>query len=325
MKESIILVIALAVVLDFIIGDPHGWWHPVIGIGKLITFLEKPIRKVCAKSKTGQILGGIILWVLVVLLTGGSSFLLILIGNWIHPLFGMAVKVIMGYQVLAAKSLKVESIKVYNALQTGTIEDARFAVSMIVGRDTQQLEEEGVIKATVETIAENTADGVIAPLFYLALFGPIVAMVYKAMNTMDSMIGYKNSQYQNFGFFAAKMDDVVNYIPARIAAWGMLLFSKIVGYSPLQGWKIWKRDRRNHASPNSAQTEATMAGLLGIQLGGNATYFGVEYEKQTIGDEHRKIQREDIKKANQILYITTLGFAMLFIILRVGLYFIFIC
>lgn len=312
MKLSIIVVFICSVMLDFIIGDPHGLWHPVIGIGKLITLFEKPIRKLCPKTKRGEHIGGIMLWLLTVIITGGIAFSLIALANFIHPYVGIGVKVIMGYQVLAAKSLKTESMKVYQALETGTIEEARFAVSMIVGRDTKQLKEDGIIKATVETVAENTADGVIAPLLYLALFGPVVAMVYKAINTMDSMIGYKNKQYEHFGWFAAKMDDLVNYFPSRMAAVGMIIFSKLLGYSPTCGWKIWRRDRRNHESPNSAQTEAAMAGLLGIQLGGNASYFGVEHIKQTMGDNNRKIKREDIKKANQILYVTTIGFVVLF-------------
>lgn len=210
----------------------------------------------------------------------------------------------MCYQMLATKSLKSESMKVYEPLVKHDIEKARYAVSMIVGRDTQSLTEEGVTKAAVETIAENTADGIIAPMFYMAIGGAPLMFLYKGINTMDSMLGYKNDRYLNFGRYAAKLDDVVNFLPARISGWLMIAASYLCGLNGKKAYKIYVRDRFNHASPNSAQTEAVMAGALGVLLAGNAYYFGKLYEKPFIGDADRDIVPEDIKRANMLLYAT---------------------
>ena len=198
--------------------------------------------------------------------------------------------------------------KVYKALKKDDLEGARYAVSMIVGRDTQVLDATGVAKAAVETVAENTSDGVIAPLIYLAIGGPILGFMYKAINTMDSMVGYKNDKYMYFGRCAAKLDDVVNYIPARISALLMIAVSFLPGkaYDGKGAWRIWRRDRRKHASPNSAQTEAVCAGSLGVQLAGDASYFGKIVKKPTIGDAHRPVEYEDIKRANGLLYRTAI-------------------
>ena len=208
----------------------------------------------------------------------------------------------------ATKCLKVESMKVYKALKKDDLEGARYAVSMIVGRDTQVLDATGVAMAAVETVAENTSDGVIAPLIYLAIGGPILGFMYKAINTMDSMVGYKNDKYMYFGRCAAKLDDVVNYIPARISALLMIAVSFLPGkaYDGKGAWRIWRRDRRKHASPNSAQTEAVCAGSLGVQLAGDASYFGKIVKKPTIGDAHRPVEYEDIKRANGLLYRTAI-------------------
>ena len=196
----------------------------------------------------------------------------------------------------------------YKALKKDDLEGARYAVSMIVGRDTQVLDATGVAKAAVETVAENTSDGVIAPLIYLAIGGPILGFMYKAINTMDSMVGYKNDKYMYFGRCAAKLDDVVNYIPARISALLMIAVSFLPGkaYDGKGAWRIWRRDRRKHASPNSAQTEAVCAGSLGVQLAGDASYFGKIVKKPTIGDAHRPVEYEDIKRANGLLYRTAI-------------------
>ena len=208
-------------------------------------------------------------------------------------------------------------MKVYERLQAEDVEGARKAVSMIVGRDTAALTEEGITKAAVETVAENTSDGVIAPLLYMMLAGGVGAYFYKAINTMDSMVGYKNEKYKNFGTCAAKLDDLVNYIPARLSAWFIVAAAAVEGHHWKDAIRIYRRDRRNHASPNSAQTEAVMAGALGVQLAGNAWYFGKLYEKPTIGDDKRKIEAEDIRRANQMLYgtavIAVLAFTMLYI------------
>ena len=225
---------------------------------------------------------------------------------------GLALESFWCYQILATKSLKVESDRVYIALKDKGLEAGRKAVSMIVGRDTQNLTEEGVTKAAVETVAENTSDGVIAPLFYMFFFGAAGGFIYKAVNTMDSMIGYKNDKYLYFGRCAARLDDVANYIPARISGWLMALSTVFVGMDTKNAVKIYRRDRRNHASPNSAQTEAAMAGALDVQLAGNAYYFGKLYEKPTIGDPIRPVEIEDIPRANKLLYATCIVGAILF-------------
>lgn len=221
---------------------------------------------------------------------------------------GLAVESFMCYQILATKSLKVESDRVYQEIQTGDIARARKAVSMIVGRDTQNLTIEGVTKAAVETVAENTSDGVIAPLFYMVIGGALLGFGYKAVNTMDSMVGYKNDRYLYFGRTAAKLDDIVNYIPARISALLMVVSCFLCGkeFDGKRAWYIFKRDRCKHASPNSAQTEAVCAGALGIRLAGNASYFGKIVEKPYIGDAERAVETEDIKRADRLLYATAI-------------------
>ena len=226
---------------------------------------------------------------------------------FVHPILGCIVEAILTYQILAAKCLWVESMKVYKALKEGTIADARKAVSMIVGRDTAKLDAEGVTKAAVETVAENTSDGVIAPMIYLAIGGPILGMLYKAINTMDSMVGYKNERYLDFGRAAAKLDDIVNYVPSRIAARLMIFSCYFLGgkFIASEAKRIYLRDRLKHASPNSAQTESVCAGALGIQLAGDASYFGKLVHKPTIGDARRKVEAEDIVLANRLMYGTT--------------------
>ena len=317
MKEQLILILLGSILLDFLIGDPHGLWHPVIGMGWLINKLENLLRIIMGRGKWRERIGGFLLWILVCTITVGISGGIWLVGKWIHPILGNLILVIFGYQVLAAKSLKTESMKVYGALRQ-SLSMARGALSMIVGRDTDQLQEEEIVKATVETIAENTSDGVIAPLFYSCILGPIGGMLYKAMNTMDSMIGYRNEKYRYFGTVAAKMDDLVNFIPARIAAACMLIASIPTQYPTKKGWKIFVRDRYHHASPNSAQTESVMAGLLEIRLGGDAYYFGELHKKETMGDDLRKPELEDIKKANRLMYGTTVVAAFFFLSIRLG-------
>lgn len=233
-----------------------------------------------------------------------SSFLL-LAAYQIHPYVGMAVESLMTYQILAVKCLKVESMKVYHCLKESNLGRARTAVSMIVGRDTKCLNEEGVAKAAVETVAENTSDGVVAPMLYLAAGGPILGFLYKAVNTMDSMVGYKNEKYLYFGRAAAKLDDFVNFLPARISALLMIAASYLSGrdFSGKGAWNIYRRDRRKHASPNSAQTESVCAGALSIRLAGDASYFGKTIKKPYIGEALRKVEYEDIKRANRLMYV----------------------
>ena len=294
----------LGFILDLIIGDPYNMPHPIRAIGIFIEKLEAPARKLFPKNNHGEMAAGGFL-VLVVLT---FSFLVpaaILIACFsLNTYLGMAVETVMCYQILAVKSLKKESMKVYHKLDEGNLPGARYALSMIVGRDTENLSEEGVIKAAVETVAENSSDGMLAPMIYMAIGGPALGFLYKAVNTMDSMIGYKNDKYLYFGRIAAKLDDVFNYIPARVAGLFMILGAWICGFDAKGAWRIFKRDRYNHASPNSAQTEAACAGALNIQLAGDAYYFGKLYKKKTIGDKIRPVEKEDIVRANILLYTT---------------------
>lgn len=299
-----VLALAAGFVIDLIIGDPRWLYHPVCLIGNLIAFLEKIMRRICPKTKGGELLGGALEVLLVCLISGGIPLLAVRFLYGIHPMAGFVLETFWCYQLLATKSLKDESMKVYDRLKNGTLLEARYAVSMIVGRDTKELSEEGVTKAAVETIAENTSDGIIAPMFYMAAGGVWLMFLYKGINTMDSMLGYKNDKYLYFGRVAAKLDDVVNYIPARISGWLMALSAVFVKLDVKNAIKIYRRDRRNHASPNSAQTEAAMAGALDVQLAGNAYYFGKLYEKPTIGDAIRPVEAEDIQRANRLLYAT---------------------
>lgn len=243
---------------------------------------------------------------LVLAVTGSVTFLLWAGAYRVHPLLGVVVESIMTYQILATKCLKTESMKVYDALQKQDLEAARKAVSMIVGRDTQSLDETGIAKAAIETVAENTSDGVIAPMLYTAIGGPVLGFLYKAVNTMDSMVGYKSERYLYFGRTAARLDDAVNYMPARISAVLMIAACLLSGsdYNAKKAWRIYRRDRYQHASPNSAQTEAVCAGALGIRLAGSASYFGKLVEKPYIGDAERAVETEDIKRANHLLYLT---------------------
>ncbi len=254
-------------------------------------------------NKIGQRLGGGLLVVLVLAISTALPYGILKLCYGLHFALGLFVETFMCYQILATKSLKDESDKVYVALKEG-LDAGRKAVSMIVGRDTENLTESGVVKACVETVAENTSDGIVAPLFYMMIGGPVLGWTYKAINTMDSMIGYKNETYKYFGTVAAKLDDVANYIPARLAAIFMILASGLLGFDMKNAIKIYKRDRKNHKSPNAAQTEAVMAGALRVELAGDAWYFGKLYEKPSIGDPLREIEPLDIRRSHKILYGT---------------------
>ena len=293
-------------VLDLVFGDPHALPHPIRLIGTLIAGLEKKLLKLQMRDEKKEFYKGILLVVLVLFSTGAVAALVLVVAYWLHSVAGIVIESVMTYQILATKCLKDESMKVYQSLNEQGLEAGRVAVSMIVGRDTNVLDETGVVKAAVETVAENTSDGVIAPMLYTALGGPVLGFVYKAVNTMDSMVGYKNDKYLYFGRAAAKLDDVVNFIPARISAYLMIAAAYIGGkaFDGKQAYRIYKRDRRNHASPNSAQTESVCAGALGIQLAGDASYFGKVVKKPYIGDAHRAVEREDIVRVNRLMYVT---------------------
>lgn len=296
--------ILLGFILDTIIGDPYKLPHPIRWIGSFISILEKLCRKI-AKSNTMLMILGAILVFIVVFVSGGITLLVLKLASFNKYAY-LIVSSVICYYMLAGKSLKTESMKVYKAFENNDTEGARKAVSMIVGRDTQSLTKEGIIKAAVETVAENSSDGVVAPLIYMLIFGPVGGVVYKAVNTMDSMIGYVEEKYFYIGKFSAKLDDVLNYIPARISGILVIISAFILRYDYKNAFMIFKRDRRKHASPNSAQTESAMAGALGVQLAGDATYFGVVHKKPYIGDKKREIENEDIKRANDIMYTMTI-------------------
>lgn len=303
-----ILAFGAGFLLDQLFGDPYFLPHPIRGIGWLIAKTEKMLRSGNPQeNSTGREAAerrqGKLLVVIVLLLTGMLSALILFGAYAIYPNLGMVIEAVMTYQILAARCLQVESSKVWKQLTAGSLEGARKAVSMIVGRDTEHLTEEGVAKAAVETVAENTSDGVIAPMLYTVLGGPVLGFLYKAVNTMDSMVGYKNEKYLHFGRAAAKLDDVVNFLPARISALLMIGAAFISGksYNGKQAWRIWRRDNRKHASPNSAQTESVCAGALGIRLAGDASYFGKVVKKPYIGDSTRAVEPEDIRRTNRLM------------------------
>ena len=293
--------------LDLVLGDPYCFPHPIRLIGKLISSIENLLRKSDKDKKNIlEFWQGLILVLLVLVSVVLAATMSLLFAYWIHPYVGMMAECVMTYQILAVKCLKVESMKVYQCLKDGDLAKARSAVSMIVGRDTACLDEEGIAKAAIETVAENTSDGVIAPMLYLAVGGPILGFFYKAVNTMDSMIGYKNEKYLYFGRAAAKLDDVLNFIPARISAVLMIAASFAAGssFSAKGALAVYRKDRRKHASPNAAQTESVCAGALGIQLAGDASYFGRIVKKPYIGEKLRQVEYEDIRRVNHLMYIT---------------------
>ena len=290
--------------LDFLFGDPVWLYHPVRLIGNFISFGEKKLRGIFGKKEKGELAAGTVLW----FLTAGFSFVipfLILAGaQRVHPALRFLIESFWCYQILAASCLVEESGKVYDRLKEKDLPGARKAVSMIVGRDTENLTEEGVTKAAVETVAENTSDGVTAPLLFLLLGGAPFGFLYKAVNTMDSMLGYKNEKYLYFGRFPAKMDDVFNYIPSRVTALFMIAAAFLTEMDAKNAWMIWRRDRRKHASPNSAQTESVCAGALRVRLAGDAVYFGKLHKKEYLGDPLRPIEPEDIRRAGRLMYVT---------------------
>lgn len=299
-------------VLDLLIGDPHFIPHPVRLIGSLISFCDKRLNCDAGYNISEKKLNlikykrGMLLAFTVIFATFAISVIIIVAAYSINLYAGVIAEAVMTWQILATKCLRVEGMRVYDALRTDGVDAGRRAVSMIVGRDTSVLDAAGVTRAAVETIAENTSDGVIAPMLYTAIGGPVLGFVYKAVNTMDSMLGYKNDKYMYFGRFAARLDDVVNFIPARISAYLMIAAAFIGGrqFDGKNAYRIFKRDRFNHASPNSAQTESVCAGALRVQLAGDAVYFGKLVKKKYIGDGLREIENEDIKRANRLMYIT---------------------
>ncbi len=305
-----------AIIIDVIIGDPHGFWHPVRAVGALVSLLDERMNGHDERQSHDELtkdISGALLWITVTVITVAVTAGIVVLSYRIHMACGFAAELILTYYILAAGSLRDESMKVYEKLQplpAGTndprycsedLNDARRALSMIVGRDTATLDREGIIRATIETVAENTSDGVIAPLLYTVIGGPVLGMCYKAVNTMDSMIGYHNDKYEHFGRFAARADDIANYIPSRLSAIFVILAS---GRRFRTSFRVWRRDRLKHMSPNSAQTESAFAGALGLKLGGGAYYNGVFTSRPYIGDEIKKTEASDIIRAIRLMFAT---------------------
>lgn len=286
-----------AVLIDFLIGDPHYFPHPVKLMGKIISFEEKTAGRLF-KDKQLKSAGFLIVFVNILLGFFVPFFILYLVKP--YKILYHVINIYFIYTCVAARCLHNEGIKIYKAL-FNSIEDGRYKLSFIVGRETKNLSEPEIIRADVETIAENTSDGVIAPLFYIMLFGAPFGFVYKFVNTMDSMLGYKNEKYINLGFFPAKTDDLFNFIPARLTGLLMCL-SGLFRFDIKNGLRIMIRDRKNHKSPNCAYPEGAAAGLLDVQLGGDNVYFGQVVKKPKIGDKKRELNREDIKKTIEIMY-----------------------
>ncbi len=302
--------------LDLIIGDPIGWPHVVLGYGKLIVFFEKRLRRILPATPRGMLSGGIVLVVLMCVISLGVGIGILYACQRVSPYLRLGVESVFVWQCLSLRSLRVAGLTVFEPLKRGDLPSARLAVAEIVGRDTQNLDEPGVARATVETVAENTSDGIIAPLVFMALGGAPLGLLYKAINTMDSLVGYKNDQYLYFGRAAARLDDVFGFIPARLGGLLMAVSAPLAGFDGKNAFRIFRRDRLNHKSPNSAHAEAACAGALHIQLGGDNYYFGKLVPKPTIGDNDRPVETEDIRRASRLMYVTAFVCVLLSVIIK---------
>ncbi len=314
-KESFVFLVLLAYLADLIFGDPTWFPHPVKGIGKLIVFFEKHLRKI-SNGKNEKTIGVLLFF----LVTGISSLIAFAALNFftgLNRFVGAAIWVYIGYASLAVKDLGVEANKIFKELKTGSLAEARKKLARIVGRDTENLKEEKIVTAAVESIAESTNDGIVAPLFYLCLGGPVLAIAYKTVNTLDSMVGHKNEKYRNFGWFSAKMDDVVNFIPARLTGLLISLSFLLTGKGFLNPFQTMLKDGRKHSSPNSGIPEAAMAGGLGIKLGGRVSYDGEVFEKPYLGEELKKPEPEQITVAIRISFISSLLALLMFLFVRI--------
>ncbi len=310
----------IGITLDMCFGDPKWLYHPVQAIGALISFLEKRLLKEEDSNKKKRAMGALLV-IIVLAITGGITGLIVYVSFRIGRVFGVLVMSVLSSFTIAGKSLRDAAMDVYRPLagHPKDIESARKALSMIVGRDTQRLDEAGILRATVETVSENTNDGVICPMFYLIIGGPVLAFLYKAVSTMDSMIGYKNDKYRYFGTVAARLDDILAFIPARISAIYMIFSALILGYDPFGAFRIWCRDRYNHESPNSAQCESACAGALGLRLAGPASYFGKIKDKPYIGDDIKLIDKEDVLRSISLMHATEALFALVCLFIYLGI------
>lgn len=309
--------LALGFLLDLCLGDPPWLYHPVRAMGALIEFLEKWLRRLQPNTPSGLQMAGVQLTLFSVILTLAAYLGLLALASLLGDAFSFVLQTFLCYQLLAVRDLRAHSLRVYKRLRAQDLPGARKALAMIVGRDTEELEEDGVIRAAVETVAENTGDGVVAPLFFMALGGPVLGAVYKMINTLDSMVGYKNERYLHLGRASAKADDAAGWLPSRLAALCMMGAAGVCDLDWKQALAVWKRDRRAHQSPNSGQTEAACAGALGIRLGGPSSYEGQLVEKPWIGDGDRPPERDDILAANNLMLFTAIIALFLCCILRV--------
>ena len=318
-KLTLVIKIWIAYILDLVFGDPQNIIHPVQIIGKMISLGEKILLKEKSGSRY-KFFAGIILNIFVVSITYGLTCL-IYKSSKISGVFTL-IEIYLMYTVFSVNSLAREGNRVYNILKEGDIEKARKDLSYLVSRDTETMDEKMIIRSTMETISENTVDGIVAPMFYMFLGGLPLAMTYKAINTLDSMVGYKNEKYMDFGKFSAKIDDIANFIPARITGFLIVAASMILRYNYKNSLKIFIRDRKNHSSPNSAHAEASVAGALGVQFGGRVSYFGKEADKPTIGDKIKDFELEDIKKNIKIMYVASFLSLAIFSLIFAGKYFL---
>ena len=302
----------LAWALDVAVGDPRWLPHPVRGMGWAISWAETAIRR-AAFSRWGERIGGLLLAVCLPLLTYGTAVALMAVGFQASPMAGRIVEIVLAFTTLASRDLADHASDVASALRDGSLEQARTAVARVVGRDADTLDEPGVVRASVETIAESTADGIIAPLFYLALGGAPLALAYKAVSTLDSMIGHHEPPYQDIGWASARLDDVLNWIPARLSALCLIVAAGAIGYSgaATRAWRVYRQDRACHPSPNSGHPEAAMAGALGVQLGGRNYYGGVAVDRPIIGEPHRPLDAERIGEAVRLMWMASGLAAML--------------
>ena len=317
MIPEIVYILIVGFVLDILFGDPDFILHPVVIIGRLISFLEKSIRGFLPGTKTWERVGGFILTILVVGISTIVPFLAITIIGKLSHILRLILELFWCWQLLAMRSLKKEALWVYDKVQDGDLVGARKQVGRIVGRDTSNLSMKEIIKACIETVAESTSDGVIAPLFFMVIGGVPLGFFYKATNTLDSMVGYRSDRYRYFGTASARLDDVLNFIPARLTALFMIIASKLLGLDSGNAIKIWRRDAGKHLSPNSGNPESACAGALDIELGGDAYYFGKRYEKATLGNPIREPEAEDILNAIKLMELSSIISLIFFVLIRI--------
>ena len=318
---TLVIKIWIAYVLDLIFGDPQNIIHPVQIIGKMINIGEKSLLGKKYKSdRKYKFFAGMILNITVISLTYGITYLIHRTSE--NSIIFTVAEIYLMYTVFSINSLAREGNRVYNILKEGNIERARKDLSYLVSRDTETMDEKMIIRSTMETISENTVDGIVAPMMYMFLGGLPLSMTYKAINTFDSMVGYKNEKYMDFGKFSAKLDDVANFIPARITGILIVIASMILGYDYKNSLKIFIRDRKNHSSPNSGHAEAGVAGALGVQFGGKVSYFGKEVDKPVIGDKTKDFELEDIKKNIKIMYAASFLSLVMFSVISLGICFL---